>query len=90
MRYAARTDASQAAIVAVLRRAGCLVLDLSRVGGGCPDLLVGAHGRLMLLEVKTEDGEQNEAQRNFAAKWGRCVAVVRTPQEALRMVLGAS
>lgn len=40
-RWAARTDDNQAGTVAVLRQAGASVQTLHRVGGGCPDLLVG-------------------------------------------------
>ena len=46
MRRAARTDAPHKAIVSALRKVGCQVLDLSRVGRGCPDLLVRVPGQL--------------------------------------------
>lgn len=92
MRRAARTDANHSAIVGALRRVGCRVLDLSRVGAGCPDLLVSLPQRgrvpeLMLMEVKTARGKLNAAQRTFeAAGWP--VFVVRDVDEALRLVIG--
>lgn len=52
MRRAARTDANHREIVAALKRAGCMVIDASRVGGGVPDLCVGIRGRWTWLEVK--------------------------------------
>jgi len=87
MRKAARVDTSQAEIVAVLRRAGCNVLSLATLGRGVPDLLVGAHGKLILLEVKAERGRLNPEQIRFKEAWRHCVHVVRTPAEALLAVL---
>lgn len=89
MRRAARVDGNHAEIVDALRRVGCAVLDLSRVGDGCPDLLVRAPGRgdLLLMEVKAAKGKLNARQRDFEAHgWG--VFVVRTVPEALKLVLG--
>jgi len=86
VRTAARVDATHGEIVATLRRAGCNVLSLAAVGSGCPDLLVGAHGKLTLLEVKSEHGHLNPEQVRFKEIWGHCVRVVRTPAEALMAV----
>ena len=61
MRRAARVDANQAAIVAVLRKLGAFVQPLHTVGGGCPDLLVGYRQRWLVLEVK--DGRQPPSKR---------------------------
>ena len=83
MRRAAKVDANHREIVATLRAAGCEVLDLSRVGGGCPDLLVyrTARGLLRLIEVKTENGRLTKRQSirfPLLPVW-----VVRSPAEAL-------
>jgi len=74
VRRAARTDATHAAIVDAFERMGCTVLDLSRVGNGCPDLLVAAAGRMVLIEVK--DGGKTASRRKltpaqvrFTASW---------------------
>jgi Holliday junction resolvase len=87
--FARRVDGNHAEIVAALRKVGCAVLDLSRVGKGCPDLLVSRRtgfGRdLVLLEVKTAKGQQNAAQREFE-KQGWPVFVVKTVEDALRVV----
>jgi hypothetical protein len=81
MRLRARRDANHAEIVKALRAAGRRVLDLGAVGKGCPDLLVAAHGRLVLLEVKAPGGTLTPDQRTFAAAWP--VVVVRSPAEAI-------
>jgi hypothetical protein len=52
-RYRRKVDANQAAVTRELRQLGCFVEPaLSRVGGGCPDLLVGYRGRWHLVELK--------------------------------------
>lgn len=64
MRGAARVDDNQAEIVDALRRCGCLVEVLSRVGRGVPDLLVGTpRGRLIMIEVK--DGKKPPSERRL-------------------------
>lgn len=87
MRRASRVDANHAAIVQALRDVGADVLDLSRVGGGCPDLLVGFRGTNHLIEVKTKRGVLNLLQLAFHMEWrGGAPTVVRTVDEALRAV----
>ena len=56
MRRAARTDANQSEIVAYARALGASVVDLSGVGRGVPDLLIGVPGANDLWEIK--DGKQ--------------------------------
>lgn len=81
MRLAAKRDANHVSILAAFRQAGCSVLDLSRVGGGCPDALVARNGHSLLVEIK--DGTKAPSKRklrgnqeDFSARWrGRiCVA----------------
>lgn len=94
--HSTKRDANQAEIVAALFAAGCSVQDLHAVGGGCPDLLVGRmtiRGRqCFALEVK---GRKNKAgapmmltadQVAWHANWRGHVAIVTTPEEALRAV----
>lgn len=89
MRRAAKRDANHAAIVAALRRCGCLVLDLGAVGNGCPDLLVNWAGVLTLLEVKDSAKPPSarkltDDQLLFHAVWAEArLAVVTTPEEAI-------
>jgi len=81
MRRAARTDATHAAVVQAFEAMGCAVLDLSRVGAGCPDLLVARGGRMVLVEVK--DGAKAASRRQltpaqvvFHDRWPGPVVIV--------------
>ena len=70
MSYAKRVDENQARIVAALRQMGASVQDLSAVGRGVPDLLVGYHGNNYLLEIK--DGDKPPSKRKLTQhqmKW---------------------
>ena len=84
MRLAAKTDKNQAEIVEGLRKAGCEVLSLARVGHGCPDLAVTRAGTIWFLECKTDGGTLNAAQIAFAKRWP--VHVVRSLEAALAVV----
>ncbi len=54
MRYGAKVDAQHAPIRDGLRQAGIFVLDLSKAGRGCPDLLCHTrHTGWVPIEVKT-------------------------------------
>ncbi len=84
-------DANHKEIVEVLEKAGCSVLSLADQGGGCPDIVVGHHGRNFLLEIKnpkTAYGRKglNPNQKKWAGTWNGVVVVVRSPIEALRAI----
>ena len=84
-----KTDANQSAIVAVLREVGATVVDLSAVGRGVPDLLVGFRGVSYLLEVKNVKGKNRTTpdQDVFYAWWrGAPAIIVRTADEALSAI----
>jgi len=89
MRFRAKVDSNHHEIVAALRAAGRRVLDLSRVGSGCPDLLVCVGGKLLLMEVKTPLGPKGGASKSkltpdqeaFRHQWP--FVVVRSVAEAL-------
>ena len=80
-RFARRTDLGHGAIVAALRQLGCAVLDLSRLGRNCPDLLVWRWDTAYLMEVKRPDRTGGDSglsagQRKLMAEWpGPCVTV---------------
>lgn len=78
-----RVDNNHRQIVTALRDAGRSVLDLSGVGKGCPDILVGFHGVNVLLEIKSAKGDLTEPQEKFFASWRGQRAVVRTIAEAI-------
>jgi len=84
MRYAARVDANQEAIVKALRDAGAYVWII-----GLPvDLLVGYKGHSFLMEIK--DGSKKrltKLQEAFFEKWeGGTLCRVDGPEAALNMI----
>jgi hypothetical protein len=87
MRKHGRTDDNQEKIVRALRLVGATVADLSAVGGGVPDLLVGFRSRNHLLEVKGPQGKLTPAQEQWRHRWrGNPPVTVRTVDEALTAV----
>jgi hypothetical protein len=84
MRYAARVDENQAAIVQALRDAGAYVWII-----GLPvDLLVGYKDRTLLMEIKTTSKKRlTGLQADFFEKWmGGTLCRVDSPEAALRMI----
>ena len=64
MRRAAKVDANHGEIVeALLSVSGVTVHSLAALGGGVPDLLVGARGLTYLVEIK--DGEKYPSDRTL-------------------------
>lgn len=92
MRTDAKVDANQPAIVAALRKVGATVQSLAQLGDGVPDLLVGWAGDLWLLEVKDPQQPKNKQQlKPMQVEWhrrwqGKPVAIVLSPEEALRAI----
>lgn len=83
MRLAANIDANQREICEGLKKAGRSILYLHPIGSGCPDILVGYHGKNILLEIKQLKGQLNDNQKEFFAAWRGQALVVRTLEEAL-------
>ena len=89
-----RTDGNQTAIVAALRKAGCLVESIADVGNGVPDLLVGFMDGLVpclvVMEVKMPNGRLTDKEKAFATRWAglkdKLYFVVRSPEEALKKI----
>ena len=90
MRYAAKVDANQEAIVSAMRSVGASVWII-----GLPvDLLIGAHKKTVLAEVKTLVGKRapkaagyTPLQEGFMATWrGGPVATLTDVDGALRLV----
>ena len=88
MRWHVKPDENQPDIITALESIGCEVLDLSRVGQGCADLLVWrkATCTLRLIEVKTAKGKLNPKQSKFHDKFSGCTFIARTPMEAIRIM----
>ena len=84
MRYAARVDENQAAIVEALRKAGAYVWVI-----GLPvDLLCGFRGHTWLIEIKRDSKARlTPLQQDFFENWsGSTLARVDGPEAALRMI----
>lgn len=80
-----KRDANENAIILALRAVGAKVRQLS--DKGIPDLLVGFHAEIYLLEVKQPKGVLTPDQIEFAKEWeGYPVHVVRSVSEALQVI----
>lgn len=83
-RFNTRTDANQLNIVNGLKKLGYSVIDLKRVGGGAPDIIVAKREEVYFFEIKTEKGKLNEKQIAFRAFWnGPNIETIRSIDEAL-------
>jgi hypothetical protein len=86
---ARRTDNNQPAIIQALRDIGCSVQDLSQLGRGCPDILIGFHMMNFLLEIKNcEDRAPRltECEQRWIKSWAGQVAVVTNVADAIAII----
>jgi hypothetical protein len=90
VRGIARVDENQPGIVDCLRRCGCRVEILSRLGRGVPDLIVlTPRGQLIFIEVKDptkpkHDQRLTPDQEEWHQQWRRApIFVVHTVAEAV-------
>jgi len=86
MRRAAKIDQNQPDIVEALRKVGASVVSLASIGQGCPDLLACKGDKLWLIEVKGPKGTLTDDQKRFILNWSGTVHIIRTPDEALKLV----
>ncbi len=77
-----RSDANQKDIIAALEKIGCSVYIVGRP----VDLLVGRGALNYLLECKSKTGKRTPAQKQFFADWRGQVRIVRSPEEAVKVV----
>jgi hypothetical protein len=84
LRRANRIDANQTAVINALESAGFLVANLSPMGCGVPDLLVGDNsGLIAMVEVKTIAGALTASEKRFAYRYPGWVLVAHTPEMAV-------
>jgi len=87
MSYAKRVDENQNLIKHTFIALGASVLNLSRVGQGCPDLLIGYKGKSVLVEVKSAKGTFTEPQIKFMQNWrGGAVSRIDSVDAAIRLI----
>lgn len=79
MRKRARVDANHAEMVKAFRALGCSVLDLSQLGNGCPDILVGVRGSHNVL-VEIKDGKKKPSARKLTPDEEEFFATWRGPR----------
>lgn len=84
----ARTDANQAALMAVARQLGGLVVDTHTVGGACGDFYIWWRGVWLAVECKQASGRLTEQQREVQALWPGAVKVVRSVEELVKLMGG--
>jgi hypothetical protein len=94
-----KKDANHKSIVQMLRQCGCGVLDLGRVGGKGPDILVSRPGvyQNWLFEIKKEGHKQTkgtgELARHEAAQvkwhddWPGQSAIITSFEEAWLIII---
>lgn len=92
---AARVDSNQREIMDTLEAVGASVWNVSSLGKGFPDLVVGFKGRTELLEVKNENQPLSarkltpKEERRFESWRGKPVHVVSNKRQAL-IAIGAT
>lgn len=71
-------DANHTKVVGWYGDLGIGVVDLADVGKGCPDIMVHAFGISDLVEIKTDEGELEDSQKEFNKAWrGPLIWLVR-------------
>ena len=81
-----KVDANQELIVDALRAIGVSVQSLASIGKGCPDLVAAKGDKCWLIEVKGPKGKLTPDQERWIGNWRGTVHVLRTPDEALKLV----
>jgi Holliday junction resolvase len=87
MSFPKKVDNNQLEIVKAFRSMGATVLNLSGVGKGCPDLLIGYKGISVLVEIKSKTGKFTEPQLKFMEQWrGGAVNRIDSVDGAIRLI----
>jgi len=68
--------------VAALRKIGCTVYVIGRP----VDIVVGLRARNWLIDCKSKSGVLTPDQEKFFAAWKGQVCIVRSPEDAIRVV----
>jgi len=86
--YKKRVDNNQLEIIKAFQAMGATVLNLSTVGKGCPDLLIGYKNKhSVLVEVKSKTGKFTEPQLKFMEQWqGGAVNRIDSVDGAIRLI----
>jgi hypothetical protein len=91
VKYAAKIDVNQPAIVKALREAGATVVPTHAVGAGFPDLIAWFNGEVLMIEVKDGDKPPSArkltpAQQRFHDAWPGTIHIVESIEQAIAVV----
>jgi Holliday junction resolvase len=83
-----KVDANQSEIVKTFKALGCSVVDLSSVGRGCPDLVIGINKMTIFVEIKSSSkAGYTPHQIEWMQSWrGGTVARIDSIDAAVRLV----
>lgn len=81
-----RLDSNHHEIADLFAELGCSVLNISPLGGGASDLVIGLDMVNVLVEIKRGHAPLSDAEKKFFAEWKGWIAVVRSPEEARSLV----
>lgn len=86
-----KRDANQADFILDMKAIGAPVVDLSSVGGGCGDVLVGWNFRNWLFELKDPNQppsarKPRQSQLAFRASWRGQYDLVETSEAAMQLM----
>ena len=73
-----KVDDNAKDIVSDLRRMGISVTSLHRVGWGCPDIICGAFGKTILVEIKQKGKILSPSQQDWIKLWNGGKVIVAT------------
>lgn len=91
--YGAKKDANHNDITKALEKSGCAVVDVSKLGGGFPDLIVCRQRKTYLVEIKntkTSYGKRgpNKNQKAWADGWPEKVFILKNLDDVEKFVRG--
>ena len=86
--YKKRVDENKKTLIHTFIALGASVLNLSTVGRGCPDLLIGYKGKTVLVEIKSNSKATfTEPQIKFMQEWrGGAVSRIDSVDAAIRLI----
>ena len=86
--YKKRVDENQKQIIHTFTALGASVLNLSRVGEGCPDILIGYKNVSCLVEIKrNEQARYTDSQVKFMQNWrGGPISRIDSVDAAIRLI----
>lgn len=86
--YAKKVDVNQKEIVKAFRQLGATVIDLSKVGKGVPDVIVGYKDRTIFVEIKSgSKAKFTPHQIEFINEWrGGKIERVETVDDVVKII----